>query len=144
MTNRELTVLEEQRVHLSHFGDHEQVVVATRCLAGKAGFGKKDEFLIATAASELATNILRYAKTGDMQIRLVCANRRLGIEIIASDQGPGIDDIERALRDNFTTSENSLGLGLPSVKRIMDEFVIQSQRCRGAYIQVRKWNGALC
>ncbi|WP_407947314.1 ATP-binding protein [Pectinatus sottacetonis] len=94
---------------------------------------------MATAASELSTNILRYATTGEIILRIISTAETIGIEIIASDKGPGIPDIKMALKDNFTTTNKSLGMGLPSVKRIMDDFIIDSHLGKGTYILTRKW-----
>jgi serine/threonine-protein kinase RsbT len=61
-----------------------------------------------------------------------------GVEIVVEDDGPGIDDVEQAMRDHFSSS-GTLGLGLPGVKRMMDEFAIESQRGRGTRVTIRKW-----
>jgi serine/threonine-protein kinase RsbT len=140
MTNDKSTVIqEEQCFFLSHAGDHEPVVLTARRMAARIGFNSTDEVMIATAASELATNILRYAQKGEVCLRIINRHDRSGIEIIASDQGPGIENVELALQDHYTTTPKSLGLGLPSVKRIMDEFLINSDPDAGTYIAVRKW-----
>jgi len=139
MNDKNVIKLQEKRFYLSHSGDNEQVVITTRQLAAKIGFSRTDEVLIATAASELATNTLRYAQKGEMLLSQISCEGFLGIEIIASDQGPGIENIELALQEHYTTTKKSLGLGLPSVKRIMDEFRIESEVGKGTYVQVRKW-----
>jgi len=130
---------EERRILLSDQNDKEQVIIAARHLAAVAGFDEVNQFLIATAASELATNIVNYAQKGDVILRIVQRDNRLGIEIIARDDGPGIPDIEQAMQDNFSTTKGSLGLGLPSVKRIMDEFNIESRLGHGTVVSARKW-----
>jgi len=132
---------DERRILLSSQNDKEQVIIAARNLAASAGFDEVNQFLIASAASELATNIVNYARKGEIKLRVVQRHNRLGIEIIARDEGPGIRDIEQALKDNFSTTKGSLGLGLPSVKRIMDEFAIESQPGRGTLVSARKWGG---
>ena len=114
-----------------------------RSLAGSLSFTPGDATLIATAISELARNILTYARRGEIRIRAVngSANpgRKVpGIQVIARDEGPGIPDVQQALRDGFSTS-GSLGLGLPGVKRLMDEFQIVSAENRGTTVTVRKW-----
>lgn len=131
--------VDERRLDISAPSDNEQVVLTVRCLAAKAGFSKNLEFLIAAAASELATNIIRYAKKGEVFIRIVTCEGRTGLEILARDQGPGIADIELAMGDGYTTTPKSLGMGLPSVRRIMDEFSIDSAVGRGTCILTRKW-----
>ena len=124
----------ERHITLFDHSDKELVVMTTRYLAAEAGFGETQQFLIAAAASELATNIVKYAKKGEVTLKIVQRDRQLGIQIIARDEGPGIADIEKAMQDNFSTSKGSLGLGLPSVRRIMDEFKIESQPGYGTIV----------
>jgi serine/threonine-protein kinase RsbT len=109
-----------------------------RSLAIELRFSPVDATLIATAISELARNILAYARKGEITLRTVLASGRQGILIVASDDGPGIRDINQALRDGFSTS-GSLGLGLPGVRRLMDEFEISSRPGRGTKVAVKKW-----
>jgi len=129
----------ERRITLFGQSDKEQVIMTARCLAVEAGFDETNQVLIATAASELATNIVKYAKEGEVILKIIQRDRQLGIEIIAHDDGPGIRDIEQAMQDNFSTSKGSLGLGLPSVQRIMDEFKIESQPGQGTIVSALKW-----
>lgn len=109
-----------------------------RELAVQMGFSSTDATLIATAISELARNIILYAKRGSITLKLVTEGGKPGIEIIAYDQGPGIRDIKRAVQDGYSTSR-SLGLGLPGVRRLMDEFEIQSEVNRGTTVTIKKW-----
>jgi serine/threonine-protein kinase RsbT len=109
-----------------------------RALATELGFTSGDATLIATAISELARNIVSYARKGEIVLRMVNNVERRGLSIIASDKGPGIPDIRQALRDGFSTS-GSLGMGLPGVRRLMDEFEITSQPGRGTIVAVKKW-----
>ena len=129
----------ERRITLFDHSDREQVVLTARYMAAEAGFDETNQVLIATAASELATNIVKYAKEGEVILKIVRRDRQLGIEIIARDDGPGIRDIEQVMQDNFSTSKGSLGLGLPSVQRIMDEFKIESQQGHGTIVSTLKW-----
>ena len=129
----------ERRITLFDHSDKEQVVLTARYMAAEAGFDETNQVLIATAASELATNIVKYAKEGEVILKMVRRDRQLGIEIIARDDGPGIRDIEQVMQDNFSTSKGSLGLGLPSVQRIMDEFKIESQPGHGTIVSTLKW-----
>ena len=129
----------ERRITLFDQSDKEQVIMTARCLAVEAGFDETNQVLIATAASELATNIVKYAKEGEVILKIIQRDRQLGIEIIARDDGPGIRDIEQVMQDNFSTSKGSLGLGLPSVQRIMDEFKIESQPGHGTIVSTLKW-----
>jgi len=122
--------------------DSDRAIVEARQrgreLANHAGFGVTDLAIIATAISELARNALRYATRGEIAVRLVEDGSRRGIAIIASDEGPGISNVGQALQDGFSTS-GSLGLGLPGVKRLMDEFDVDSQIGRGTVVTAKKW-----
>lgn len=109
-----------------------------RQMATELGFSSGDATLIATAISELARNIVSYATKGQITLKMVNGLSRQGISVIATDDGPGIPDIRQALRDGFSTS-GSLGLGLPGVRRLMDEFEIASQPGRGTRVAVKKW-----
>ena len=114
-----------------------------RSLAGGLSFSPGDATLVATAISELARNILTYARCGEIRLKAVNGTARSGhkvwgIQVIAQDEGPGIPDVQQALRDGFSTS-GSLGLGLPGVKRLVDEFQIVSVENQGTTVTVRKW-----
>ncbi|MGH9406734.1 MAG: anti-sigma regulatory factor [Terriglobia bacterium] len=106
--------------------------------SAKAGFSLTDQALIATAISELARNIVRYAKRGEIVIGHVENSGQRGILVEARDEGPGIRNVEQALQAGFSTS-GGLGLGLPGVQRLMDEFEIQSKPGRGTTVTVKKW-----
>ncbi|MCU1240024.1 MAG: serine/threonine protein kinase [Candidatus Acidoferrum typicum] len=120
----------------------DQDIVAARqsgrALAAELGFSATDSTLIATAISELARNIVSYARKGEITVKTIPGSSRQGILVIASDDGPGIPDVLQAMRDGFSTS-GSLGLGLPGVRRLMDEFQIASQPGRGTTVTVKKW-----
>lgn len=120
----------------------DQDIVAARqrgrALAAELGFSAVDSTLIATAISELARNIVSYAGTGEITLKAVQNSTQEGILIVAADEGPGIHDVRQALRDGFSTS-GSLGLGLPGVRRLMDEFEITSQPGQGTRVEVKKW-----
>jgi serine/threonine-protein kinase RsbT len=109
-----------------------------RQLAVESGFGVSDQALIATAISELARNILQYAKRGEVVISAERRGNRAGVGVVASDRGPGIADLTRALEDGFSTG-NGLGLGLPGTRRIMDEFELESEVGGGPRVTVKKW-----
>lgn len=141
VSNKKKRILEAKKIELSLSHDNENVVYSVRGIAKKAGFSLTDEVLIAVAASELSTNILRYAGKGQIEISIIIDedNHYHGIELLASDQGPGIIDIEQALKENYSSQPNSLGQGLPSVQRIMDEFYIKSVWGKGTRVLTRKW-----
>lgn len=129
---------EEVRVVISSDQDIILARQKGRALAVEAGFSSVDATLIATAISELARNIVSYASTGEIIIRILQDSGRGGLCITASDSGPGIPDLRQALRDGFSTS-GSLGLGLPGVRRLMDEFLISSEPGKGTKVMVKKW-----
>ncbi len=103
-----------------------------------AGFEETPSRMIATAVSELARNILKYAHQGEIELRRVEGPAGVGVAIEAVDQGPGIADLEAAMRDHFS-SGGTLGLGLPGVKRLMDEFSLESTPGEGTRVSLVKW-----
>lgn len=107
-------------------------------LAARLGFSNTDLTLIATAISELARNIVLYAKSGDVTLKPLRQGERRGITVVARDEGPGIPDVTMALQDGFSTSR-SLGLGLPGVRRLMDAFEVVSVINQGTSVTVKKW-----
>ena len=109
-----------------------------RALAAHVGFSQGDQTVIAAAISELARNILQYAKVGEVVLEAIHQSERVGLRIIARDRGPGIRDIQRAMTDGFSTS-GGLGLGLPGARRLMDEFEVSSTIGEGTTITMRKW-----
>lgn len=117
------------------------IVVARRKgreAATPLNFSSTELALITTAISELARNIVRYAGSGEILLRASVNGDRPGITVIARDQGPGIANVAHAMRDGFSTS-GSLGLGLPGVRRLMDEMEVVSVLGEGTTITVTKW-----
>ncbi|WP_455660810.1 anti-sigma regulatory factor [Pradoshia sp.] len=109
-----------------------------RNVAKELGFGTVDQARITTTISELARNIYLYAGQGEICIEKLWDNGRTGLRIIAEDKGPGISDIRKVMEDGYTTS-GGLGAGLPGVKRLMDEFDIESEVGVGTKITTTKW-----
>ena len=109
-----------------------------RALAARIGFSGSDLTVVATAISELARNILEYATAGTITLDLAQRGSRVGIVIEAADQGPGIPDVARAMQDGYSTGKG-LGLGLPGVRRLMDEFELASEPGRGTTVTAKKW-----
>ena len=109
-----------------------------RELAAQCGLSSTDLAVVATAISELARNIVRYAVRGEIILRRVDNGSKRGVEVVATDDGPGISDVPLALQDGYSTS-GGLGLGLPGVRRLMDEFDIVSKFGKGTTVTVRKW-----
>ena len=112
--------------------------MAARTLATFAGFTGADLVMIATAVSEVARNILEYAKRGEVVVAVIQRGDRRGLEVLARDQGPGIADVSRAMQDGFSTSRG-LGLGLPGSRRLMDDFELESRIGQGTTVTMRKW-----
>jgi len=139
MTDRTKKKHDERRIILAEPWDNEHAIIETREFAAGAGFNKTDQTMISTAASELSTNILRYAGKGELLLKVIFDKNRTGIEILAIDHGPGIKNVERAMEDHYTTTKGSLGLGLSSVRRIMDDFRIESSQESGTRVLARKW-----
>jgi serine/threonine-protein kinase RsbT len=119
----------------------EDVVIARqkgRELAAQTGFSMTDRTLIALAISEIARNIVSYAHRGEVKICRVNDGPRVGVLIVAEDEGPGIADIDLAMRDGYSTAK-SLGVGLPGTKRIMDEFEVTSVVGKGTTVRMKRW-----
>jgi serine/threonine-protein kinase RsbT len=123
----------------------EEGIVAARQSAREVakglGFGLVDQSRIATAVSELTRNVVRYATDGRGEVRIGAVSAldtRTGIEIVVHDEGPGIPDVDQALRDGFSTGKG-LGMGLPGTRRLMDEMTIDSAPGRGTTVTIRKW-----
>lgn len=110
---------------------------AARELASRLAFGATDLTVIATAVSEVCRNIVRFANSGEVVVELLESPRR-GIQIVARDAGPGIPDVERAMSDGYSTY-GGLGLGLPGVRRLMDEFAVVSEPGHGTTVTMTKW-----
>jgi len=109
-----------------------------RAMAQELGFSPGDATLIATAISELARNVVQYAREGEVRFSILSSGGRQGISVTVVDKGPGIDDVSAALEDGFSTS-GRLGLGLPGVRRLMDELAIDSLPGHGTTVKVKKW-----
>jgi serine/threonine-protein kinase RsbT len=113
-----------------------------RDTARQIGFGMVDQSRIATAVSELARNVVRYANGGEGECTITSfassTENDAGIEIVVRDSGPGIADLDQAMREGYTSS-GGLGMGLPGTKRLMDEMDIQTEIGVGTVITIRKW-----
>jgi len=126
------------RVPIDSDGD---IIIARqkgRALAAELGFSPTDVVRIATAISELARNVLAYAASGEIRLEALNSRNRCGLAIVAADRGPGIADVEQAMQDAYSTS-GGLGLGLPGVRRLMDEFKIESTVGEGTTVSAIKW-----
>jgi serine/threonine-protein kinase RsbT len=128
---------DEVRVPISADPDIVAARQAAREMAMRAGFTGAELTMLATAVSEVTRNIVRFASNGEVTIELVHSPRQ-GIRVTARDTGAGIQDLERALQDGYSTC-GGLGLGLPGAKRLMDEFTIETQTGHGTTISMTKW-----
>ncbi|MGY1692285.1 sigma-70 family RNA polymerase sigma factor [Geodermatophilus sp. SYSU D01105] len=130
---------DEVRVAVRTDADVVAARQAAREIATRLGFSPTDITLIATAVSEVARNIVRFADSGEVVVTEL-AEPRCGISIVARDAGPGIPDVEQALQDGYSTYQG-LGLGLPGARRLMDEFAVVSETGRGTTVTMTKWRG---
>jgi serine/threonine-protein kinase RsbT len=106
--------------------------------AVKIGMSLVNQTKIITAASELARNMLKYAQGGKVTIEVVSKGRENGIRLTFKDEGPGIQDVNLAMKDGYSTGK-SLGLGLPGTKRLVSEFNIDSVVGKGTTVTVIRW-----
>jgi serine/threonine-protein kinase RsbT len=104
----------------------------------KLGFSLVDQTKLVTAASELARNILNYGGGGEMQLLKLIDGHRTGLRLVFADQGPGIPDIELAMKDGYTTG-GGMGLGLGGAKRLSSEFHIESAIGAGTKVTITRW-----
>lgn len=109
-----------------------------RSLAARLGFWSVEQSFIAMAISEVALNILQYAGKGEIVLDRIEKNDSKGIVVEARDEGPGIPDIELAMREGYSTGGGA-GLGLAGAKRLMDEFDIESEVGKGTTVRMVKW-----
>jgi serine/threonine-protein kinase RsbT len=130
----------ESRIAIESDAD---VVIArqrARELAADLELSSTDQTLLATAISEVARNITTYAQRGEVSVSIVDeGDGRRGIRVVARDEGPVIEDIDRALQDGYTTG-GGLGLGLPGARRLVDDFHIESAPGRGTTVTLVKWS----
>jgi serine/threonine-protein kinase RsbT len=110
---------------------------AGRSLASELGLSPTDATLVATAISEVARNIVEYAGKGEVALAIVNINGREGVCVVARDSGPGIEDLDLALRDESPTGRPRIGLA--GARRLMDEFEITSEEGKGTTVTMMKW-----
>lgn len=119
-------------------GDIVAVRQAVRRRAVEVGFSLVDQTKVVTAASELARNTLQHGGGGSMRMEQVANGARQGLRLTFEDQGPGIPDIDQAMRDGFTTA-SGLGLGLSGSRRLSNEFDIYSKPGEGTRVVITRW-----
>jgi serine/threonine-protein kinase RsbT len=118
--------------------DIVRVRQATRENAIAQGFSLVEQTKLVTAASELGRNTLDYGNGGDVEIARVLDGARKGVRLTFSDQGPGIEDLEKALTDGYSTG-GGLGLGLSGARRLSNEFTIDSAPGKGTRVMIARW-----
>ena len=118
--------------------DVVRVRQAVRARAVAIGFSLVDQTKIVTAASEIGRNTVDYGGGGEMRIEVLRNGQRRGVRLTFSDSGPGIRDIDQAMRDGYTTG-NGLGLGLSGAKRLCNEFDIKSAPGSGTTVTIARW-----
>ena len=130
----------EQAERIAIESDADVVTARQRARALAVGLDMPttDQTLLATAISEIARNITAYATRGEVRLDVVQEAGRRGIRVVAVDEGPGIEDLEKALTDGYTTG-GGLGLGLPGARRLVDEFDIQTAPGQGTRVTLVKW-----
>ncbi len=137
-----VTMAPESRLPVRDDGEIVGARRAARALAATLGFSETDLTMIATAVSEIARNMVEYGGGGEMTFAVIDGDGRVpgrrGLRITATDHGPGIPDVERAMQDGYTTGRG-LGLGLPGARRLMDEFRVESAVGVGTTVSMTKW-----
>jgi serine/threonine-protein kinase RsbT len=130
----------EQAERISIESDADVVTARQRARALAVGLDMPttDQTLLATAISEIARNITAYAVRGEVLLDVVQDGARRGVRVVASDDGPGIEDLEKALQDGYTTG-GGLGLGLPGARRLVDDFQIETAPGEGTRVTLVKW-----
>ncbi len=129
---------DERRIVVAKDGDIVTARQQTRQFAIELGFSSSEVVAIATAVSEIGRNIVTYAERGEIVLTNAKQGARRGITIIGRDRGRGIPDIALAMQDGYSTTQ-SLGLGLPGAKRLMDAFDIVSEVGKGTTVTMTKW-----
>ena len=129
-----------QRVRIAVHDDSgiNRAIAETLNMAGAAGVDGLDSRRLATVVSELGRNVLKYAGSGSIVLEPLENANRVGFAVTAIDRGPGIEDVTKAMEDHFS-SGGTLGLGLPGVKRIMDDLIVDSEPGRGTRVRAVKW-----
>jgi serine/threonine-protein kinase RsbT len=129
---------DEIRVPINADVDLVAARAEARAMAERLGFPRPDPTLIATAVSEVARNIVMHATQGEIVLKPWEDGTRYGLIVMAIDEGPGIQDVETVMREEYS-ARGGLGLGLPGARRLMDEFEIESDADSGTTVTMRKW-----
>jgi serine/threonine-protein kinase RsbT len=133
---------DEARVRVTVDADVVTARQKGREIAARAGFTATELTVIATAISEIARNIVKFAQRGEIVIRMIDEPGRCGVTVVARDVGPGIVNVSDAMQDGYSTYRG-LGLGLPGARRLMDEFDVASEVGKGTTVTMAKWRHRL-
>jgi serine/threonine-protein kinase RsbT len=137
-----MPVLKTETMPLRDSDDVVRARQAVRAAAAEQGFNLVEQTKLVTAASELARNVVTHGRGGELRIEVVNDGHRLGVRLAFEDHGPGIADIQLALKDGYTTS-GGLGLGLGGARRLSNEFQIESQPNQGTRVVMVRWKSEL-
>lgn len=127
-----------ERLAVTSSDDVVRIRQMTRTLAVEAGLGLVDQTKIVTAASELARNTLDYGGGGEVMMEVLADGGRRGLRLTFEDEGPGIPDVDAALKDGYTTGKG-MGLGLGGARRLCNEFNIATEVGKGTKIMIARW-----
>lgn len=133
-----MPVIREQSFPVREEEDVVRVRHWVRDWASQGHFSLVDQTKLVTAASELARNMVVYGGGGELRLQLLNEGIRTGVRVVFADQGPGIPDIEMAMRDGYTTG-NGLGLGLGGARRLVNDFDIRSAPGKGTTVSITRW-----
>jgi serine/threonine-protein kinase RsbT len=133
-----VAILKDETASINVSGDIVRVRQTVREWAVSLGFSLVEQTKLVTAASELARNTLEHGGGGNVRLQALNNDTRRGLKLTFVDEGPGIADLEQALKDGFTTG-NGMGLGLGGAKRLANEFEIESAPGRGTKVAITRW-----
>lgn len=133
-----MVILRDETFPIRSSDDIVKVRQITREWALMQAFSLVDQTKIVTAASELARNTLEYGRGGEVRVQALQEGMRRGVRLTFTDQGPGIPDLDKALKDGFTTG-GGMGLGLSGSKRLVNDFDIQSEVGKGTTVMIARW-----
>ena len=133
-----MPIVKSERWPVRSGEDIVRVRQIVRRWAVELGFGLVDQTKIVTAASEIARNTVDYGGGGEVLVESLSANARRGLRLVFEDKGPGIQNIDEALKDGFTTSRG-LGLGLGGARRLATEFSVESRPGEGTRVSLTRW-----
>ena len=141
MTAVDWPSMDEIRVRVASDADAVTARQRGREAAIRIGLSRSEATYVATAISEIARNITTHAGAGEIRIRSVRRGEQIGMEVVASDEGPGIDDVPAVLASDYASTAG-LGLGLWGARQLMDEVEVTSEPGKGTIVTMRKWCGA--